>query len=300
MNVLITGSSGLIGRHLSAYLGKQGHKVSRLLRKIPASGSGDQFWDPSRGALDPTALERHSAIVHLGGAPIAGGRFTAARRALLWKSRVESTRLLVQGLRALSSDQRPQVLVSASAVGYYAYGMHPLDEEGPQGSGFLADLCAAWEKEAQAAQELGLRVVCLRIGVVLSRAGGALSTLLRVQRLGLGAVLGSGTQYVSWIHVQDLLQMIEAAVSSDDWKGIYNATSPYPVRHRDFIYTLAKAAGHRIWLPPVPAFFLQMLLGSASDLLLKSQHILPTRALQLGFRFRFDKLSASLNDLIIL
>ena len=170
-------------------------------------------------------------------------------------------------------------------------------EDGPQGRSFLSELCAAWEKEAVRAQQLGLRVVCLRIGVVLSRKGGALSTLARVQRLGLGSVLGSGAQYVSWIHIQDLLRMIEAAISSNNWQGSYNATAPTPVQHRDLVHTLAKTTGHRILLPPIPAFCLRMLLGSASELLLESQHVVPNRALGLGFRFQFSELGVALDDL---
>ena len=297
MKIVVTGSSGLIGSHLCDYLSSEGHQVSKLLRKKPSSNSSDPFWSPSEGLLDPMVLADRSAIVHLGGASIAGGRLTAARKKLLWTSRIEGTKLLVKALESLAPEQRPQVLVSASAIGYYTYDTRPLDEKGAEGKGFLSKLCAAWETEARRAEKAGIRVVCLRIGVVLSTKGGAYATLLRIQRLGLGAVLGNGTQYVSWIHINDLIRMIDASLSSSEWSGIYNATAPHPLQHRSFIHTLARVHGHKLWLPPIPASLLRILMGEASDLLLESQHTLPARALRLGFHFQFNELEAAITDL---
>ena len=300
MKVLITGATGLIGRRLCSYLLSKKCRVSRLLRKTkePIAGIEDYLWDPATGMLPLRAIEGQGAVIHLAGAAIAGARLSSTRKQLLWNSRILSTSLLVQKIQEVDANKRPQVLICASATSYYAYGEEPIGEEEPPGTGFFSDLCKAWEAEAATATTQGLRVVQLRIGLVLSTEGGALRTLVRIQRLGLGAVLGTGKQHISWIHIQDLMRMIHHALENDKWTGPYNATSPHPVTHSTFVRAIASAHGRRLWLPPIPAILLRLLLGSASDLLLKGQQVLPIRSQSQGFKHIFSDLGHALDKLV--
>lgn len=300
MRVLITGATGLVGTHLCAYLQQQGHEVLRMLRREQPKKVGikDLFWDPRAGVLPVEGLQGVDVVVHLAGASIAGAPWTRARKQLLWDSRVGSTQLWVRTLGAWEKRALPKVFICASAVGYYAYREGAVDETSPVGTGFLAHLCQQWEAAAAAAAAFGLRVLCLRIGLVLSAKGGALRPMWRAQRLGLGAVLGSGKQYISWIHLQDLLRMIGTAIQDDRWRGVYNATAPHPESQACFARALAQACGRKLWLPPVPGILLRAALGPMSELLLKGQYVLPARAQRAGFHFTFPELPAALKDLL--
>ena len=255
------------------------------------------MWSPEKGQLQTEILTNYEGVVHLAGAPIMGGRLTASRRKVLWDSRIKSTKLLVDRIGEIPSVRRPKVLVSASAVGYYPYSSSPMDEKTSSSSGFVSELCQAWEEAAVEATQHGLRVVRLRIGLVLSPKGGALKAMYRMQKIGLGAVIGSGKQYVSWIHIEDLLRLIREALLGS-WQGAYNATSPKPVPHRNFVHTLSESSRMPIWLPSVPGWLLRAVLGKLSELALKGQYVLPSCALAEGFRFRFVELPSALNDLL--
>ena len=301
MKVLITGSTGLIGSELFARLQADGHAVGRLLRQSCSNVSErEHFWSPTEGQLSADILTNYEGVVHLAGAPIMSGRLTSARKRILWNSRIKSMKLLVDRLAELQTDQRPKVLVSASAIGYYPYGDRPMDESTAAATeGFISELCQAWEAAAEAAAGHGLRVVRLRIGLVLSPKGGMLRAMYRMQRLGLGMVLGSGKQYVSWIHIEDILRLITKALLDNNWQGVYNATSPQPVSHRNLVRALASVSRRSTWLPAVPSWLLRAALGELSDLILKSQYILPSRSLAEGFRFHFDALPTALDDLLM-
>jgi hypothetical protein len=225
------------------------------------------------------------AVVHLAGEPVFGGLPTAARRARIRASRVDSTRALVAALARRDPGDRPRTLVCASAVGYYgSRGEEILDESARPGRGFLAELCVAWEEAARAAADHGVRVVSLRIGIVLAREGGALPLMARAFRLGVGGRLGSGRQWVPWIQADDLAGLIRAVLDDERFEGPVNAVAPTPVRNRELTHELARAV-HRPALLPAPAFVLRALLGDVAGELLDSRRVVPRSAEARGFRF---------------
>lgn len=292
MCVLLAGASGLLGTALEPLLRTQGHEVRRLVRRPPRSAA-EILWDPERGQLDPRALAGVDAVVNLAGANIAGGRWTAARRELLRSSRLAATRTLLQAVAA--REERPGVFINASASGWYGDGGDELlDETSPSRGGFLADLCEAWEREAAAANDLGLRTVILRLGVVLSPAGGALAKMLPAFRAGVAGRLGSGRQWFSWIALDDALAIIAAALQEEAWQGVYNAVSPAPVRNAEFTATLARVL-RRPAVLPVPAAVLRLLFGAMADeTLLTGGRLQPQALLAAGHRFRLPELEAAL------
>jgi uncharacterized protein (TIGR01777 family) len=233
-------------------------------------------------------------VVHLAGEPVFGGRLTATRRALILASRVESTRSLVHAIGALPAPERPRVLVSASAVGYYrSRGDQPLDEDASPGEGFLAEVCRAWEAEALAAARHGTRCVVLRIGIVLAREGGALPRMALPFRAGLGGRLGDGRQWFPWIHVDDVVSLIGAALRDEGYTGPVNAVAPEPIRNAELTRALARAL-HRPALFAVPAFALRAALGELSGELLGSRRCVPRRALARGFVFAHPGIASAL------
>ncbi len=293
MRVLVTGATGLIGSHLVPALKREGHQVVRLGRR---PGAADFLWDPLRGTLDARALEGVEAVVHLAGENI-GQRWTAQRRERIWRSRVEGARLLAEAI--VASPSPPRVFVSASAVGYYGdRGQEPLDESSGPGTGFLADLCRAWEEAAQEATRAGTRVVNTRFGVVLSGRGGALARLLPLFRLGLGATLGSGRQFMSWVALDDAVAGLLFALSRDDLSGPVNVTAPNPVTNAEFTRTLARVLGRPAFLR-VPAFALRLAMGRMADeALLMGQRVLPAKLQAAGFQFRYPELEAALRHVL--
>jgi uncharacterized protein len=291
VNVLLTGSSGLIGSSLAQHLQASGHQVVKLVRRRPETGEAQ--WDPEAGEIDSEAVQQAHAVVHLAGESIASGRWTPQRKDRIVRSRVQGTTLLANALARASDSHR--VLIAASAVGWYGdRGDTELDETSEPGQGFLVDVCRQWEQACEPARNAGLRVVHLRIGMVLSRKGGALPIMTRPLRLGLGGRIGSGKQWVSWISLPDLLRVIDHALVTDSLQGPVNAVAPSPVTNRTLTQVLGEVLRRPTWLA-APASAIRLVLGEmGSELLLASARVMPTRLLQSGFRFETPELTAAL------
>ncbi len=293
MRVAITGSSGLLGGALAVALERDGPPVVRLVRRAPQR-PGEVRWDPraAGGGLDPAAFDGVDAVVNLAGAPIAGGWWTQARKQVLRASRIQTTRALVAALARASRP--PAVLLSGSAIGWYGdTGSREVDESAPAGAGFLADLVRDWEDAAQPARQAGLRVATLRSGVVLSGRGGMLGPLVPLFRFGLGARLGPGTQYLSWISLTDHVAAVRYLLDHADIDGPVNLTAPAAVTNAEFTAQLARAM-RRPALLRVPAPVLRTGLGELSGELLGSQRVRPARLLAAGFAFRHGDLAGAL------
>ena len=299
MRALVTGATGFVGKKL----------LSRLERPVVLSrdaaaasarlGSEVQVfaWDPQREPPPPEAFADIDVVFHLAGESVAAGRWTAAKKARIRASRIVGTRNLMDTIRRLA--RQPQVLVSASAIGYYGdRGDEILDETTPPGSDFLSEVCVAWEREAQAAAKAGVRVVNVRLGLVLGKDGGALPRMLTPFRLGLGSPLGSGRQWMSWIHVDDVVGLLLLAAERPDLQGPLNATAPQPVTNREFTQALGRAVRRPTFLPAVPAGALRLALGELASLLLTSQRVLPRRAQAAGYTFVYSSLEDALQSLV--
>ena len=296
MNITISGASGLIGRRLLKALGASGHALHILSRhagtNVP-NGVRLSPWDPAK-APPRESLEAADAVVHLAGEPVAQ-RWTPEVKRRIRESRVEGTRRLVEALAGVS--RKPAVLVCASAIGYYGdRGDELLDESARPGSGFLPEVCVAWEREAQRAAAVGLRVALIRIGLVLDPRGGALRRMLPPFRFGIGGRLGSGQQWMSWIHIEDLVELFRFAIDQPV-SGPLHGTAPEPVRNLEFTRELA-AALRRPALLPVPRLALWALFGEMAGVLLESQRAVPQAAEAAGFRFRHRQLGPALADLL--
>ena len=297
MHILLTGGTGLIGRALCQLWLRQGYQLtvwSRRPERVAAlCGNGVR----GIARLEELADAPLDAVINLAGAPIADRPWTNKRNALLWDSRVALTERLLAWLEA--RPQRPRVLISGSAVGWYGDGgereLH--ESDAPVVEDFAAQLCGAWEETAQRAEALGMRVVLLRAGLVLASEGGFLKRLLLPFRLGLGGPIGNGRQWMPWIHLQDQIGLIDFLLQRDDARGPYNACAPQPARNRDFARALGRAL-HRPALLPVPGPLLRLGLGELSGLLLGGQKALPQRALADGYVFRFTDLDSALADLL--
>lgn len=250
-------------------------------------------WDPIGEPAPSIALAGADAVVHFAGENVAQ-RWTRSAKLSIRESRVRGTEHLVRGIAALAEAERPRALVSSSAIGYYgAHGDEPIDEEAPAGSGFLAQTCAAWEAEAEAAERHGVRVVRVRTGVVLSREGGALGKMLTPFKLGVGGPVAGGRQFISWIHTEDLVGIVLTAIDGEQWHGPVNATAPEPRRNGDF----SKALGHALHRPsllPVPGAALRMLYGEMAEIVTGGARVLPAKALMLGYEFQQPQLDAAL------
>ncbi len=296
MRVILAGGSGFLGRALQRRLRDSGASVAVLTRQPRPGVADDIAWTPD-GSAGPWArsLEGADAIVNLSGAGIADQRWTAARKQELISSRILSTRSLVAAISTLSAP--PAVFVAGSAVGYYgARGDEVIAETEPPGAGFLAALCVDWEREAEPASSL-TRLVILRTAPALHPDGGALAAMLLPFRLGVGGRLGSGTQYMPWIHLDDWTGLVESLIGDDRARGAFNVTAPQPVTNAAFTRALGEAL-NRPTIMPMPGFALRALLGELADSLLTGQRAVPARADALGFRFRFPALDAALADLL--
>ena len=300
MKILMTGSTGLLGTALRQELKRGGHNVCRLVRpgtNIEALRGSDGFdvkWEPATGHLEG-AGEGADAVVNLAGASIVHGRWTAGQKQLLKTSRVDTTRALVTALSKMAP--RPRVLISASAVGYYgSRGDEVLREDSPAGNDFLSQLSKEWEAEALKAEALGIRVVLARFGVVLAKEGGALPTMARPFRLGVGGRIGSGQQWMSWITLRDVVAILRMALDNGAPRGPINVVSPQPVRNAEFTSLLASAL-HRPALFPAPAFALRLMLGEMADaLLLSSQRVEPAQLAKLQYAFHDPDLATALRS----
>ena len=298
MRVLMTGSSGLVGAALTTRLEGEGHTVRRLLRRAPAtSDPSTTWWNPADGTLADGALDGVDAVVHLAGENIAGGRWTEKRKAEIRASRVDGTRRLSEALAKVSS--RPRVLVSASAIGFYGdRGDERLDESAAAGAGFLSDVCREWEAAIAPARDGGIRVVNLRIGIVLTAAGGALAKMLTPFKLGVGGTIGSGQQYMSWITLDDLVGVVLHALSGDEMSGPVNAVAPEAVTNRVFTKTLGQVLG-RPTIFPMPAFAARVAFGEMADaLLLASSRVVPARLAERGFQCAHPELEGALQHVL--
>lgn len=293
-HIAITGASGLLGTALRTALVAGGTRVTPLVRR-PA-GPGEVRWDPT-GVSDLAALGQVDAVVHLAGENLAARRWTTARKSLILSSRRDGTRHLVDSLLRL--PRPPRVLVSASAVGIYGdRGAEVLTETSPTGDGFLADVGRAWEGATTSATAAGIRVVSLRFGIVLTPRGGALRRMLLPFRLGLGARLGSGRQWMSWIALDDAVGALQHCLATDDLTGPVNATAPEPVTNAEFTTVLARTL-HRPALAAAPAPILRILLGELADeALLAGQRALPARLIASGCTFRYPSLPFALTHLL--
>jgi uncharacterized protein len=287
MRVLVTGGTGFVGAPLCHALRGAGHAVHVVTRHPEAADGTGVAWDDIG-----QAVREAEAVVNLAGEPIAARRWTEERKRRIRDSRVEATRRLVAAIAA--SEPRPAVLLSASAVGYYGpHGDEPLDETAGPGSDFLAQVCTAWESEALGAERAGVRVVRLRLGVVLAADGGALARMLPPFRAFVGGPIGSGRQWMSWIHRDDVTGLVVAALENDRWHGAVNATAPEPVTNAGF----ARALGRTLSRPAVlrtPATVLRLALGEMAEMLLTGQRVLPRVAEERGYRWRYPTLAPAL------
>lgn len=298
MRITLTGAGGFVGRRLVESLIANWHTLHVVGRKRPGWLPGEVsfgVWDALSGAPPAESLCQSQAVIHLAGEPVAQ-RWTSGARRRIRESRVEGTRRLVEGIA--SAAEPPPVLICASAVGYYgSRGEELLTEETAPGEGFLSEVCRGWEEAARSAEALGLRVVMLRIGLVLGTGGGALARMLPLFQKGAGGRLGAGQQWMSWIHIDDLVSLIQFVLDRYAVRGAVNAVSPNPVRNVEFTEALARALRRRARLP-APAFALRLALGEMAEMLLGSQRVVPKAALEAGFGFQHPDLEEALRDLL--
>ena len=296
MRVAVSGSTGLVGSDVVKRLTEQGDEVVRMVRR-EASGDGELRWDPEGAKTDVAALDGLDGVVHLAGENIAAGRWSEELKQRIRDSRVPATRKLCEDLAGLQN--KPAVLVCASAIGYYGdAGDAILDESSPAGEGFLPEVCQEWEAATQPAAEAGIRVVNLRIGVILSPDGGALKQMLTPFKLGVGGKVGSGQQYWSWVALDDVVGAIVFALKNEQLTGPTNATSPNPATNLEFTKTLGNVLG-RPTIFPMPAFAAQLALGElAEDLLLASARVIPKKLAAAGYEFQYPELEAALRHLL--
>lgn len=297
MIVAVTGSTGLVGTALVVALEADEHLVRRLVRRPVQDDEQEIRWDPEAGTIDAAELDGVDAVVHLAGENLAGHRWTPTFKAKILESRVKSTYLLSETLARLAS--KPSVFCSASAIGYYGdRGDMPVDESVLMGRGFLADVCQQWEAATQPARGAGIRVVNLRIGVVLSPKGGALKSMLMPFKLGLGGVIGSGQQYLSWIAIDDLVSAILFTLNHDRLQGPVNAVSPQPATNREFTKTLGRVLSRPTFFP-MPAFAARLAFGEMADeMLLGGVKVVPHALASAGFPFEYPQLDAALRHVL--
>lgn len=294
MRILITGGTGLIGSRLCRDLRADGHALTVLSRRPETVAAKCGAGVSAMASLDEWLPEQtFDAVINLAGEPIADARWTAKRKKRLWDSRVTLTEQLVRKIAA--AQHKPSVLLSGSAVGFYGNGEFPVDESAQAGNDFAAQLCRAWEDAASAVQPLGVRVCMLRTGLVLAPQGGLLGRLWLLFKLGLGARLGDGRQWMSWVHIDDHVAMTLKLLRDESLSGPFNLTAPEPVTNADFTQGLARAVRRPAWFV-APAFFLRLMLGERASLLLEGQRVLPERMRQLGFAHRYPFLGLALAD----
>lgn len=303
MRVFITGGTGLIGRHLVRQLVEHGHECVVLTRdkvraaeRLPEKAVNLVEGDPTVRGPWTEQLRGVDATVHLAGANIFARRWTAAYKEEIRRSRVVSTQVLAETIASL--PERPRVHVQGSAVGYYGpRGDEELTEDSPPGDDFLARTCVEWENASRPLEEVGVRRVILRTGVVLAREEGALPTMLKPIKLFVGGPVGSGQQWVSWIHIDDIVGIISHALANENVAGPLNGTSPNPVRNRDLVKTLGRLLGRPTFMK-APRFALRLALGEVADVLCTGQRVYPKRTLESGYQFRFPELEPALRQLL--
>lgn len=296
MKLVITGATGFIGSALCSQLLQRGHHLTLLTRSAPPDASTPaktwRHWTPGTSGEWEASLDGADGVINLAGEPIAARRWTAKQKQRIHLSRTEATRSIVEAFA--KAKRKPAFLLSGSAVGYYGpHGDEIVAEETPAGSDFLSSVCRAWEGEAQKAEPMGIRVVRLRTGIVLGPHGGALAKMLLPFKVFVGGPLGSGAQWMSWIHLEDELGLILHLIETPQAAGAVNATAPNPATMKEFCQTLGKVMRRPCWAP-VPSFALRLMLGEMADMLLTGQRVVPAAAQKLGYQFRYSNLSDAL------
>ncbi|HEY3430174.1 MAG TPA: TIGR01777 family oxidoreductase [Cyclobacteriaceae bacterium] len=292
--VLITGASGLVGTRLTEILLQRGHQVSHVSRSKKQSVK-TFVWDVEKGKIDSEAFKDVDTIIHLAGEGVAEKRWSKRRKQEILESRTKSTALLA---RHLAENQHVKTVICASAIGYYGFDKADaeLTEESPAGNDFLAQVVNQWEQEADKIRDK--RLVKFRIGIVLSHRGGALVEMTKPIRWGLGAPLGTGHQYISWIHLDDLCNMFMFAIENQGINGVYNATGPYAVTNKELTKKIAQALHKPLWLPPVPAFVLKIIIGEMADVVVSGSVVSSKKIQETGFKFMFPVLERALENLL--
>ncbi|WP_448528946.1 TIGR01777 family oxidoreductase [Raineya sp.] len=299
-HILITGGTGLVGKKLTELLLSKGYAVAYLSRKKKPFPSVKVYeWNIYQKTIEKEAITEAEAIIHLAGAGVADKTWTESYKKEILESRVLSTQLLYETLE--QTQHSVKSFISASAVGIYGFdtGEQWLDENSPHGKDFLADVTEKWETEVQKIADLGVRTAILRIGIVLAKEGGALPKLLQPIRWGLGAALGSGKQYMSWIHIKDLAQMFVFALENEHLKGVFNAVGNKPCTNAELTQAIAQTIHKPLFLPNVPSFALKLMVGEMAQMVLGGNRVSNEKILQAGFQYQFPTLQEALKDLLM-
>jgi uncharacterized protein len=298
-NILITGASGLIGTQLTEMLLQKGHQVSHLGRNKKSNGKIKSFtWNVDQHQMDENALQGIDTIIHLTGAGVADKRWTENRKQEILISRTQSTQLLFDVLK--KGNHQVTTFISASAIGYYGFESNEeLTETSAPGRDYLAHVTKQWEDEVDKIQSLNIRVAKIRIGIVLSEKGGALKEMMLPIKLFVGAPLGSGNQFISWIHIDDLCAMFCKAVEDKNMHGVYNGVGTHPVTNRALTRAIARVLRRPLFLPPIPGFIMNIIIGEMADIVLGGSKVSSLKIQQAGFSFQFDTLDKALRDLLI-
>jgi uncharacterized protein (TIGR01777 family) len=299
-SIVITGGTGLIGLAAKRHFLAKGYALRILSRSHQRTDSQDiqHFqWNPAQKHLPLEALQGADAIIHLAGAPIAE-RWTAKYKGEIIASRVQSAQLILEVLQQLPQNERPKTIVSASAVGWYPSSTEWQSENAPRGAGFIGDVTEAWEDALSGFRAMDIRSVSLRIGLVLSKNGGFLGKIKPIFSLGLGSGTGDGKHWQSWIHLNDVIRMLEWTIEHEECQGIYNATAPIPETNSDLSRKLAHAMGRPFWAPNVPAFVLRMVFGEMSGILLASHRMNSSKIVSTGYEFEHPELDGALQEIL--
>jgi uncharacterized protein (TIGR01777 family) len=297
-NVLITGATGLVGKHLTSALQIKNYHVAHLGRnKNPLPFIDGYTWDLNKMTIDDNALSKTNCIIHLAGANVGEGRWTPERKKEILDSRVLSTQLLKAALK--KDNHHVDTFISASAIGYYGDTEDKLvNEKSPAGNDFLAHVVKTWEDETEEIESLGIRLIKLRIGVVFAKEGGALPKMAQPIKMFVGASLGSGNQFISWIHIEDLCQIFIHLLENDSLRGVYNAVAPHPVTNEMLTKIIAKVLHRPLILPNVPDFVLQAMLGEMSSIALTGSRVSSDKILQAGYQFKYVDAARAVRSLL--
>ncbi len=301
MKIILTGGTGFIGTALRKSLVEKDHEVVVLTRQAslenePGIRTRYRFWNPPEGGAWEKEMDGADGVINLAGEPIVGKRWSPSQKQKLLESRAGATQAVVGAIR--NAKKKPGFLINASAIGFYGpHGDEEVTEKNSHGSDFLSHICQAWEAHALRAEDFGVRVVRLRTGIVLEKNGGALGKMLFPFQLGLGGPVGSGKQWMSWIHREDLIHLIHFLIEKKEARGAVNGTAPNPARMKEFSSTLGRVL-HRPAVLPAPAFALRILLGEMADILLTGQRVLPKKALGWGYPFRYPRLEDALKAIL--
>lgn len=297
--VLITGGSGLIGKHLSKKLGEKGYKVTLLSRKKDNSFNFPVYsWDPEKNLIDTEAVQSADYIIHLAGAGIGDKRWSEKRKKLITESRIKTGELIFKKVR--DTGTKLKAFISASGISYYGTTTSEkiFRETDPPAEDFLANVCLHWEQMADRFEEYGIRTVKLRTGIVLAEKGGTLGRMITPVKLGIGSPLGSGRQYLPWIHIEDLCDIYIRAIEDSNMSGVYNAVTPQHTTNRNFMELLAKVLGKPFFAPSVPSFLMRLLFGEMSEILLNGSRISSEKIISSGYTFIFPDLRNALKNLL--